>query len=352
PLNPPVGASTLGSAQLAKQDPQNPGVDTSAQAKAKWSNEQKTAAGLAGFHDSKPNGLGDVAGCSVTGPMPGWLKMSKDGVISLANVSAVPVGAAGKTLTFCVWYVGLNGVNAPKPAVVSVKVTDQRRVTIDSGNSDTTDAKIGEKLADSNNPKPLIGTTIPADLFDYGTNHGSVTVAKLNPDGTECSGNGCKFTSTGTSFTDESIDGLKVTGLNCTGTGDTRSCSIAVSGTPTPSAAGDHQLSYRLTLPNGQTQIISHTLHIPPYDLALSVEPMNPAVVGLDYLQMSKSVLAMGGSGSYWFQLWDPKHPVDNASDPNNTAKVGDMSLVTTDNQVKLQWTPTAADLAQAQNGN
>lgn len=352
PLNTTVGASTLGSAQLAKQDPQNPGVDTSAQAKAKWSNEQKTAAGLAGFHDSKPNGLGDVAGCSVTGPMPGWLKMSKDGVISLANVSAVPVGAAGKTLTFCVWYVGLNGVNAPKPAVVSVKVTDQRRVTIDSGNSDTTDAKIGEKLADSNNPKPLIGTTIPADLFDYGTNHGSVTVAKLNPDGTECSGNGCKFTSTGTSFTDESIDGLKVTGLNCTGTGDTRSCSIAVSGTPTPSAAGDHQLSYRLTLPNGQTQIISHTLHIPPYDLALSVEPMNPAVVGLDYLQMSKSVLAMGGSGSYWFQLWDPKHPVDNASDPNNTAKVGDMSLVTTDNQVKLQWTPTAADLAQAQNGN
>ena len=352
PLNTTVGASTLGSAQLAKQDPQNPGVDTSAQAKAKWSNEQKTAAGLAGFHDSKPNGLGDVAGCSVTGPMPGWLKMSKDGVISLANVSAVPVGAAGKTLTFCVWYVGLNGVNAPKPAVVSVKVTDQRRVTIDSGNSDTTDAKIGEKLADSNNPKPLIGTTIPADLFDYGTNHGSVTVAKLNPDGTECSGNGCKFTSTGTSFTDESIDGLKVTGLNCTGTGDTRSCSIAVSGTPTPSAAGDHQLSYRLTLPNGQTQIISHTLHIPPYDLALSVEPMNPAVVGLDYLQMSKSVLAMGGSGSYWFQLWDPKHPVDNASDPNNTAKVGNMDLVTTGSQVKLQWTPTAADLAQAQNGN
>lgn len=352
PLNTTVGASTLGSAQLAKQDPQNPGVDTSAQAKAKWSNEQKTAAGLAGFHDSKPNGLGDVAGCSVTGPMPGWLKMSKDGVISLANVSAVPVGAAGKTLTFCVWYVGLNGVNAPKPAVVSVKVTDQRRVTIDSGNSDTTDAKIGEKLADSNNPKPLIGTTIPADLFDYGTNHGSVTVAKLNPDGTECSGNGCKFTSTGTSFTDESIDGLKVTGLNCTGTGDTRSCSIAVSGTPTPSAAGDHQLSYRITLPNGQTQIISHTLHIPPYDLALSVEPMNPAVVGLDYLQMSKSVLAMGGSGSYWFQLWDPKHPVDNASDPNNTAKVGNMDLVTTGSQVKLQWTPTAADLAQAQNGN
>ena len=354
PLNTTVGASTLGSAQLAKQDPQNPGVDTSAQAKAKWSNEQKTAAGLAGFHDSKPNGLGDVAGCSVTGPMPGWLKVNSDGAISLAGgvSSAVPVDAAGKTLTFCVWYVGLNGVNAPKPAVVSVKVTDQRRVTIDSGNSDTTDAKIGEKLADSNNPKPLIGTTIPADLFDYGTNHGSVTVAKLNPDGTECSGNGCKFTSTGTSFTDESIDGLKVTGLNCTGTGDTRSCSIAVSGTPTPSAAGDHQLSYRLTLPNGQTQIISHTLHIPPYDLALSVEPMNPAVVGLDYLQMSKSVLAMGGSGSYWFQLWDPKHPVDNASDPNNTAKVGDMSLVTTDNQVKLQWTPTAADLAQAQNGN
>lgn len=343
PLNTTVGASTLGSAQLAKQDPQNPGVDTSAQAKAKWSNEQKTAAGLAGFHDSKPNGLGDVAGCSVTGPMPGWLKMSKDGVISLANVSAVPVGAAGKTLTFCVWYVGPNGVNAPKPAVVSVKVTDQRRVTIDSGNSDTTDAKIGEKLADSNNPKPLIGTTIPADLFDYGTNHGSVTVTKLNPDGTECSGNGCKFTSTGTSFTDESIDGLKVTGLNCTGTGDTRSCSIAVSGTPTPSAAGDHQLSYRLTLPNGQTQIISHTIHIPPYDLALSVEPMNPAVVGLDYLQISKPVLAQGGSGSYWFQLWDPD---------NKPAKVGNMSLVTTDNQVKLKWTPTADDLAKASGGN
>ena len=352
-INTTVGATSLsGSTQLVAEDPQNPGVDTSAQAKAKWSNEQKTAAGLAGFHDSKPNGLGDVAGCSVTGPMPGWLKMSKDGVISLANVSAVPVGAAGKTLTFCVWYVGLNGVNAPKPAVVSVKVTDQRRVTIDSGNSDTTDAKIGEKLADSNNPKPLIGTTIPADLFDYGTNHGSVTVTKLNPDGTECSGNGCKFTSTGTSFTDESIDGLKVTGLNCTGTGDTRSCSIAVSGTPTPSAAGDHQLSYRLTLPNGQTQIISHTLHIPPYDLALSVEPMNPAVVGLQYVDTSKPVMAVGGSGSYWFQLWDPNNPVTDASDPDNKAKVGDMDLVTTGNQVKLKWTPTADDLAKASGGN
>lgn len=352
-INTTVGATSLsGSTQLVAEDPQNPGVDTSAQAKVKWSNEQKTAAGLAGFHDSKPNGLGDVAGCSVTGPMPGWLKMSKDGVISLANVSAVPVGAAGKTLTFCVWYVGLNGVNAPKPAVVSVKVTDQRRVTIDSGNSDTTDAKIGEKLADSNNPKPLIGTTIPADLFDYGTNHGSVTVTKLNPDGTECSGNGCKFTSTGTSFTDESIDGLKVTGLNCTGTGDTRSCSIAVSGTPTPSAAGDHQLSYRLTLPNGQTQIISHTLHIPPYDLALSVEPMNPAVVGLQYVDTSKPVMAVGGSGSYWFQLWDPNNPVTDASDPDNKAKVGDMDLVTTGNQVKLKWTPTADDLAKASGGN
>lgn len=339
PLNTTVGASTLGSAQLAKQDPQNPGVDTSAQAKAKWSNEQKTAAGLAGFHDSKPNGLGDVAGCSVTGPMPGWLKMSKDGVISLANVSAVPVGAAGKTLTFCVWYVGLNGVNAPKPAVVSVKVTDQRRVDIDSGNGGTTDAKIGEKLADSATPKPLIEVKIPADLVNNPT---KPLVTKLNPNGTECIGNDCKFTSTGTSFTDESIDGLKVTGLNCDNS-DPRSCSVKISGTPKPSAAGDHQLSYQLTLPNGQTQIISHTIHIPSYDLALSVEPMNPAVVGLDYLQISKPVLAQGGSGNYWFQLWAPD---------NKPAKVGDMSLVTTGNQVKLKWKPTPDDLNQAQNGN
>lgn len=350
-LNTTVGASTLGSAQLAKQDPQNPEVDTSPTAKGKWSDEQKTAAGLAGFHDSEPNGLSDVTSCPVTGSMPNWLTLDVHGVISLANNQPVSVDAAGKTLTFCVWYVGPNGVNAPKPAVVSVNVTDQRRVTIGDGNSDTTNAKIGEKLADSATPKPLIEVKIPADLFNYGANHDSVTVTKLNPDGTACTGTSCKFTSTGTSFTDESIDGLKVTGLNCDNS-DPRSCSIAVSGTPTPSAAGDHKLSYRITLPNGQTQIISHTIHIPPYDLALSVEPMNPAVVGLDYLQISKPVLAVGGSRNYWFQLWDSKHPVDNASDTDNTAKVGDMDLVTTGNQVKLKWTPTTEDLKKAQNGN
>nr|WP_282922283.1 cell wall-binding repeat-containing protein [Mobiluncus sp. Marseille-Q7826] len=335
-----VGASTLGSAQLVKEDPQNPEVDTSNTAKDKWSNEQKAAAGKHGFSTIKPTGaLGTPGECSVTGSMPSWLKVNTEGEISLANVSTVPVEAAGKTLTFCVWYVGLNGVNAPKPAVVSVKVTDQRRVDIDSGNGGTTDAKIGEKLADSATPKPLIEVKIPADLVNNPT---KPLVTKLNPNGTECIGNDCKFTSTGTSFTDESIDGLKVTGLNCDNS-DPRSCSVKISGTPKPSAAGDHQLSYQLTLPNGQTQIISHTIHIPSYDLALSVEPMNPAVVGLDYLQISKPVLAQGGSGNYWFQLWAPD---------NKPAKVGDMSLVTTGNQVKLKWKPTPDDLNQAQNGN
>lgn len=345
-----VGASTLGSAQLAKQDPQNPEVDTSDEAKAKWSAEQQTAAGKHGFSTSKPTGaLGTPGECSVTGSMPSWLKVNTEGEISLDSVSAVPVSAAGKTLTFCVWYVGPNGVNAPKPAVVSVNVTDQRRVTIESGNGGTTDAKIGEKLADSATPKPLIEVTIPADMVGNTTK--TITVTKLNSDGTACTEPSCKFSSDGTDFTDESIDGLTVTGLNCDNS-DPRSCSIAVSGTPTPSAAGDHQLSYQLTLPNGQTQIISHTLHIPPYNLALSVEPMNPAVVGLDYLQISKPVLAQGGSGNYWFQLWDPNHPVDDASDPNNKAKVGDMDLVTTGNQVKLKWKPTADDLAKASGGN
>lgn len=351
-INTTVGATSLsGSTQLVAEDPQNPEVDTTDEAKAKWSNKQKDAASLAGFHDSKPNGLSDVTSCPVTGPMPNWLTLGSKGAISLASgVSAVPVDAAGKTLTFCVWYVGPNGVNAPKPAVVSVNVTDQRRVTIESGNGGTTDAKIGAPV----NPDPatLVEAKIPADLVDNPSK--PITVTKLNSDGTPCTGTSCKFSlnsPNGANFTDTSIDGLTVTGLNCDNS-DPRSCSIAVSGTPTPSAAGDHQLSYQLTLPNGQTQIISHTIHIPHYDLALSVEPMNPAVVGLDYLQMSKSVLAMGGSGSYWFQLWDPKHPVDDASDPNNTAKVGNMDLVTTGSQVKLQWTPTAADLAQAQNGN
>lgn len=349
-INTTVGATSLSdSTQLAKQDPQNPKVDTRPEAKDKWPSNQQNAAGLAGFHDSKPNGLSDVASCSA-GSKPDWLTVNSDGAISLANVSAVPVDAAGKTLTFCVWYVGPNGVNAPKPAVVSVNVTDQRRVTIDSGNGGTTEAKIGQQVSPS--PATLVEATIPADMVDNISK--PITVTKLNPNGSDyCAGtSSCKFTSTGTSFTDESIGGLKVTGLNCTGTGDTRSCSIAVSGTPTPSAAGDHQLSYRLTLPNGQTQIISHTLHIPPYDLALSVEPMNPAVVGLDYLQISKPVLAQGGSGNYWFQLWDPKHPVDDASDPDNKAKVGDMDLVTTGNQVKLKWKPTADDLAKASGGN
>ena len=347
-LNTTVGASTLGSAQLAKQDPQNPEVDTSPTAKGKWSDEQKTAAGLAGFHDSEPNGLSDVTSCPVTGSMPNWLTLDVHGVISLDNNQPVPVNAAGEPHKFCVWYVGLNGVNAPKPAVVSVNVTDQRRVTIESRNGGTTDAKIGAPVSPS--PATLVEAKIPADMVDNASK--PIKVTKLSPNGTECSGNDCKFTSDGASFTDKSIDGLTVTGLNCTGTGDPRSCSIAVSGTPTSSAAGDHQLSYRITLPNGQTQIISHTLHIPPYNLALSVEPMNPAVVGLDYLQISKPVLAQGGSGKYWFQLWDPKHPVDDASDPDNKAKVGDMDLVTTDNQVKLQWKPTDADLAKAQNGN
>ena len=338
-LNTTVGASTLGSAQLVKEDPQNPEVDTSLEAKAKWPSNQQTAAGLAGFHDSKPNGLSDVASCSVTDSMPSWLTLGTDGVISLNNVSAVPVNAAGEPHKFCVWYVGPNGVNAPKPAVVSVNVTDQRRVTIDSGNGGITNAKIGEKLADSATPKPLIKVTIPADLVNNPT---KPLVTKLNPDGTECSGNGCKFTSNGANFTDTSIDGLTVTGLNCDNS-DPRSCSVKVSGTPKPSAAGDHQLSYQLTLPNGQTQIISHTIHIPPYDLALSVEPMNPAVVGLQYVDTSKPVMAVGGSGSYWFQLWAPD---------NKPAKVGDMSLVTTGNQVKLKWKPTADDLAKAKNGN
>lgn len=343
-LNTTVGASTLGSVQLAKQDPQNPEVETST-----LPSEQQAAAGKHGFYTSgKPNDtLGTVESCSA-GLKPDWLTVNSDGVISLANVSAVPVNAAGEPHKFCVWYVGLNGVNAPKPAVVSVNVTDQRRVTIGSGNGGTTEANIGQQVSPS--PATLVEVTIPADMVGNTTK--PITVTKLNPNGTECSGNDCKFTSTGTSFTDESIDGLKVTGLNCTGTGDPRSCSIAVSGTPTPIAAGDHQLSYRLTLPNGQTQIISHTIHIPPYDLALSVEPMNPAVVGLDYLQISKPVLAQGGSRSYWFQLWDPKHPVDDASASDNTAKVGDMDLVTTDNQVKLKWTPTAEDLEKASGGN
>lgn len=343
-LNTTVGASTLGSAQLAKQDPQNPEVDTTPAAKDKWSVDQKNAAVLAGFHDSKPGGLGDVTSCSVTDSMPDWLTLGANGAISLASgVSAVPVDAAGKTLTFCVWYVGPNGVNAPKPAVVSVNVTDQRRVTIDSGNGGTTEARIGNELAPTSSPTTLIGTTIPADMVNNTSK--PIAVTKLNSNGSDyCTGtSNCKFSSNNAGFTDTSIDGLTVTGLNCTGTGDTRSCSIAVSGTPTPSAAGDHQLSYQLTLPNGQTQIISHTLHIPPYDLALSVEPMNPAVVGLQYVDTSKPVMAVGGSGSYWFQLWNPN---------NNQATVGDMSLVTTGNQVKLKWIPTADDLAKASGGN
>lgn len=349
-INTTVGASSLsGSTQLVAEDPQNPEVDTSPEAKAKWPSNQQTAASKHGFSTIKPtDALGTPGECTVTGPMPGWLTVNTDGVISLANNQPVSVDAAGKTLTFCVWYVGPNGVNAPKPAVVSVKVTDQRRVTIGSGNGGTTEVNIGQQVSPS--PATLVEATIPADMVGNTTK--PIKVTKLNPDGTACTEPSCKFSSDGTSFTDESIDGLKVTGLNCTGTGDSRSCSIAVSGTPTPSAAGVHQLSYRLTLPNGQTQIISHTLHIPHYDLALSVEPMNPAVVGLDYLQISKPVLAQGGLGSYWFQLWDPKHPVDDASDPKNKAKVGDMDLVTTGNQVKLKWTPTADDLAKASGGN
>lgn len=337
-INTTVGATSLsGSTQLVAEDPQNPSVDLNSS--NTWTSEQVSAANQKGFHTREPSDtLGTVESCSA-GSKPDWLTVNSKGVISLANVSAVPVSAAGKTLTFCVWYVGPNGVNAPKPAVVSVNVTDQRRVTIESGNGGTTEANIGQQVSPS--PATLVEATIPADMVGNTTK--PIKVTKLNPDGTECSGNDCKFTSTGTSFTDESIDGLKVTGLNCSGTGDTRSCSIAVSGTPTPSAAGDHQLSYRITLPNGQTQIISHTLHIPPYDLALSVEPMNPAVVGLQYVDTSKPVMAVGGSGSYWFQLWAPD---------NKPAKVGDMSLVTTDNQVKLKWTPTADDLEKAQNGN
>ncbi|MDY6077651.1 cell wall-binding repeat-containing protein [Mobiluncus sp.] len=344
-INTTVGATSLsGSTQLVAEDPQNPPVNTST-----LPSEQQTAAGKHGFSTIKPTGaLGTPDECSVTDSMPGWLTLGTDGVISLASNQKVPVNAAGEPHKFCVWYVGPNGANAPKPAVVSVNVTDQRRVTIDGGNGDTTDAEIGAPV--SPDPATLVEARIPADLVNSPT---KPLVTKLNPDGTACTGTICKFTSTGTSFTDESIDGLTVTGLNCTGTGnDPRSCSIAVSGTPTPSAAGDHQLSYRITLPNGQTQIISHTLHIPPYDLALSLEPMNPAVVGLDYLQISKPVLAQGGSRSYWFQLWDPKHPVDDASASNNTAKVGDMDLVTTGNQVKLQWKPTDADLAKASGGN
>ena len=338
-LNTTVGASTLGSAQLVKEDPQNPSVDLSSS--NTWTSEQVRAANQKGFHTREPsNTLGKVESCSA-GSKPGWLTVNSDGVISLANNQPVSVDAAGKTLTFCVWYVGLNGVNAPKPAVVSVNVTDQRRVTIDSRNGGTKEVKIGKPV----NPDPttLVEATIPADMVDNANK--PITVTKLNPDGSDyCTGtSNCKFSSTGTRFTDESIDGLTVKGLNCAGTGDTRSCSITVTGTPAPQAAGDHRLSYQLTLPNGQTQIISHTIHIPPYDLALSVEPMNPAVVGLDYLQISKPVLAVGGSGNYWFQLWDPN---------NNQAKVGDMSLVTTDNQVKLKWKPTADDLKKAQNGN
>lgn len=343
-INTTVGATSLsGSTQLVAEDPKNPSVDLNSS--NTWTSEQVSAANQKGFHTREPsNTLGKVESCSA-GSKPDWLTVNNDGVISLANVSAVPVRAAGQTLTFCVWYVGLNGVNAPKPAVVSVKVTDQRRVTIDSGNGAITEAKIGNELAPTASPKTLIGTTIPADLFDYGANHDSVTVTKLNPDGTPCTGTSCNFSlnsPNGANFTDTSIDGLTVTGLNCTGS-DPRSCSVKVSGTPKPSAAGDHQLSYQLTLPNGQTQIISHTIHIPPYDLALTVEPMNPAVVGLQYVDTSKPVMAVGGSGSYWFQLWAPD---------NKPAKVGYMSLVTTGNQVKLKWTPTADDLNQAQNGN
>lgn len=348
-INTTVGATSLsGSTQLVAEDPKNPSVDLNSS--NTWTSEQVSAANQKGFHTREPsNTLGKVESCSA-GSKPDWLTVNNDGVISLANVSAVPVRAAGKTLTFCVWYVGPNGVNAPKPAVVSVNVTDQRRATIDSRNNGTTDAKIGKPV----NPAPttLVEATIPADMVDNASK--SITVKKLNPNGSDyCAGtSSCKFTSNGASFTDTSIDGLTVTGLNCATSGDPRSCSVKVSGTPKPSAAGDHQLSYRITLPNGQTQIISHTLHIPPYNLALSVEPMNPAVVGLDYLQISKPVLAQGGSGKYWFQLWDPNNPVTDASDPDNKAKVGDMDLVTTDNQVKLQWKPTDADLAKAQNGN
>lgn len=339
-INTTVGATSLsGSTQLVAEDPKNPSVDLNSS--NTWTSEQVSAANQKGFHTREPsNTLGKVESCSA-GSKPDWLTVNNDGVISLANVSAVPVDAAGEPHKFCVWYVGLNGVNAPKPAVVSVNVTDQRRATIDSRNNGTTDAKIGEKLASTSNPATLIGTTIPADMVDNTSN--PITVTKLNPDGTPCTGSSCKFTSDGANFTDTSIDDLTVTGLNCTGTGDSRSCSVKVSGTPKPSAAGDHKLSYRITLPNGQTQIISHTLHIPPYDLALSVEPMNPAVVGLDYLQISKPVMAVGGSGNYWFQLWAPD---------NKPAKVGDMSLVTTGNQVKIKWTPTEEDLNQAQNGN
>lgn len=348
-INTTVGATTLsGSTQLVTEDPQNPPVDPNSS--NTWTPEQVRAASQKGFHATKPaDTLGTVKGCSA-GAVPNWLTLGSNGAISLTNGEQVPVDAAGQTLRFCVWYVGPNGVNAPKPAVVSVKVTDQRRVNIGNGNAQTSNSKIGEVLAPDSNPRTLVDLKIPADLFDYGANHGSVTVSKLNPDGTTCMGASCKFSPNGANFTDTSIDGLTVTGLNCATSGDPRSCSIAVSGTPTPSAAGDHQLVYRLTLPNGQTQIISHTLHIPPYDLALSVEQMNPAVEGLSYLDNSKPILAQGGSGNYWFQLWDPHHPVDNAASSDNPAKVGNMELVPTATQVKLKWTPTAEDIAKAKN--
>lgn len=345
-INTTVGATSLsGSTQLVAEDPQNPTVDPSS---SNWTPEQVRAASQKGFHAKEPvNTLGTVKGCSASS-LPNWLTLGSNGAISLVNGEQVPIAAAGQTLRFCVWYVGPNGVNAPKPAVVSVNVTDQRRVTIDSGNGGTKEVKIGKPV----NPDPttLVEAKIPADMV--GNTSRPITVKKLNPNGTVCAGNDCKFTSDSAGFTDKSIDGLTVTGFNCTGSADPRSCSVTVTGTPTPQAAGNHQLSYQVILPNGQTQIISHTIYIPPYDLALSVEPMSPAVGGLEYLQTSKPVLAVGGSGKYWFQLWDPNYPVADASDPSNKAKVGNMDLVTTDNQVKLKWIPTTVDLAQAQQGN
>lgn len=354
-INTTVDAAALnGSTQLLKDDPQNPEVSTTNQ--DTWTQEQQAAAAQKGFHTTMPTGvLGTVPDCpaGVAGK-PDWLTVNEDGFIAVANGSKVPVGAPAET-QFCVYYVGPNGVIAPKPAVVTVKVTDQRRPSGVTGNGQTTNAVIGKPLTDPNDstkPDTLIDLKIPSDMFNYGANQGTVSVSKLNPDGSECTGTDCKFTVEGNgNFTDKTIDGLTVSGLNCVdgaNTGDPKNCSIKVTGTPTPKAAGDHQLTYKVTLPNGQTQIISHTIHVPPYSLDLSVTDMNPAVVGIQYLPFSKPILATGGSDSsnpanYLFKLW---------SHDSKPAKVGDMQIsLERGPSVKLDWTPKKSDLDKANAG-
>lgn len=226
------------------------------------------------------------------GSIPEWLRLSRDGQISLTSGTVPPwteerpaargggqQAVANHEYRFCVWYVGANGM-ASHPAVVSVTVTDNRNAIPATGNDQAARMTVKPGTAVTKDQTPnVMRWTIPADLLKHSGDNITKTNDKFE------NGKSLYFSTTSTGYTDTEIPGLKGVGECAPGAAGARVCEFWVEGTPKPAAAGiTYNLSYTLTLANNQTLVIAKEVTVAAYELEINAGAMPVAWVGEPYL--------------------------------------------------------------------